>query len=319
MKISMLIPFLVAAVSSHSQFMSGLMFRDPRAFVATFADADPSAINKVIEMVNSMIDVGLAEKQKAIDDHAASVIVAADAGTALAAAQKDLIFKKGELHIATDIADDLGAIDDLKNSEESAALAALNAADAAVGVSQSHLDAETARIDGEKATLEEVLEILEGLSGEEEEPPARRLLSYSPAAFLATLAKQGLTVDPDALASVIGSVNDLIAEGEALREAATTALADATAHQAAMKKEYDESIDAHVASSDKLAAALAEKGMYQNIVDEATGVHNDATKAKNEADANEAALEAFRVSEIARVDSETADLDNVKNLLKNLL
>jgi len=290
------------------------MFRNPRAFVATFQNADPDVITKVIDMVNDLINVGLAEKQKAIDDHAAAVIVAADAASALAIAKDDLIFKKGELHIATDEVNEATAIDNLKAGEEAIALINLNTANNDLAAKQNFLAKETTRIDGEKAVLEQVVDILVGL----QEGDSRRLLS-SPSAFLTILANQGLQVDPDALNAVLDSVNTLIAEGEALRAAANDAVSDATAFQAVKSSEYDASIAAHVSSTETLEAAVAEQEMYQGVVNEATDVHNAATETKNAADASEASLDAFRISEIERVDSETADFQEVKKLLEDLL
>merc|ERR1712228_840730 len=278
---------LIATVAAHAQFMNGLMFRDPKAFVATFANADPTAINKVIEMVNGMIDVGEQEKQKAIDDHAAAVQVAKDAAAQLALDQADLIYKKGELHIATD--------------------------------KEAFLNAETSRINAEKAVLEEVGDILESLK-DNEVPAERRLLSVpSQAAFLATLAKQGLQVDPEAVDKVLASVAALITEGEALRDAAQGAYDDAVAFTAASEKAYTDAVACHVAAHEDLEAKLEAKGKYQSLVDAATLVHDASVDATAAANVDRDAKLVFKESEIARVNSETKDLNDVKDLLKGLL
>lgn len=314
---NMFLPLMIVAVSAHAQFMSGLMFRDPKAFVATFANADPTAINKVIEMVNGMIDVGESEKQKAISDHATAVDVSRDSDADLAVKQDDLIYKKGELHIATDIANQAGAINVLKGEEEVAALNALNAANVHLAEASAFMDSETARIDSEKSVLEEVAEILEGLKSND--GGSRRLLSASPVSFLASLAKQGLKVDPAAIDAVLGSIAKLIEEGESLRADASAALDASTSAQASRSSEYDESVECHVRSQDFLEARLEDKGMYQSLTDAATVVHNEAldTKATNDADRDAKLL--FKESEIARVNSETKDLEGVKELLKGLL
>jgi len=290
------------------------MFRDPRAFVASFQNADPEVINKVIEMVNGLIDVGLAEKQKAIDDHAAAVIVAADALNALDAAEVDLVFKLGELHIAKDDAAEGEITNNLKADEEADALSALNAANTALSKKQTFLASEILRIDGEKAVLEKVVTILEGL---QEQGTGRRLLSIPPA-VLATLAKQGLEVDPDALNAVLDSVNNLINEGEALRNAATDDVSDATEFQASKDSEYQVAIAAHAASKGVLDDLLDDVAMYQDEVNAAQDVHDQATATKIAADESEASLNEFRESEVERVDSETADFKEVIRLLEDM-
>merc|ERR1712080_38980 len=296
---------LIATVAAHAQFMNGLMFRDPKAFVATFANADPTAINKVIEMVNGMIDVGEAEKQKAIDDHAAAVAVAKEEARILAEDQADLIYKKGELHISTDAANDAQEIANLKASEEEAALKAKNDAHADEDEKEVFLNSETSRINEEKAVLEEVGDILESLKSNEVPAAERRLLSVpSQAAFLATLAKQGLQVDPEAVDKVLASVAALIAE---------------VAHSAASDKAFDDAVACHVAADAGLATKLEAKAKYQGLVDVATGVHQESVDRTAAANVDRDAKLIFKESEIARVNSETKDLNDVKDLLKGLL
>jgi hypothetical protein len=310
---------LIATVAAHAQFMNGLMFRDPKAFVATFANADPTAINKVIEMVNGMIDVGEAEKQKAIDDHAAAVQVAKDEAAQLKIDQEDLIFKKGELHIATDKVTAAQAISELKAAEEAAALKTQNAARVDENEKEAFLNAETSRINAEKAVLEEVGDILESLKSNEV-PSERRLLSVpSQAAFLATLAKQGLQVDPEAVDKVLASVAALIAEGEALRDAAQGAYDDAVSFTASSEKAYNDAVECHVAANDDLAVKLEHQATYQSQVDLATAVHQESVDRTAAANVDRDQKLAFKESEIARVNSETKDLNDVKDLLKGLL
>jgi len=310
---------LIATVAAHAQFMNGLMFRDPKAFVATFANADPTAINKVIEMVNGMIDVGEAEKQKAIDDHAAAVTYAEEQAEILAEDQADLIYKKGELHIATDKSIAAKAIATLKADEETAALNVKNQAHTDEEEKEAFLNAETSRINQEKAVLEEVGDILESLKSNEV-PAERRLLSVpSQAAFLATLAKQGLQVDPEAVDKVLASVAALIAEGEALRDAAQGAYDDAVAHSAASDKAFDEAVECHVAADADLAKKLEDQAMYQGLVDTADVVHRESLDRTAAANVDRDQKLAFKESEIARVNSETKDLNDVKDLLKGLL
>jgi len=234
--------------------------------------------------------------------------------------QADLIYKKGELHIATDNANDAQDIATLKASEEGDALKTKNSAHADEAEKEAFLNAETSRINEEKEVLEEVGDILESLKDNEVPAAERRLLSVpSQAAFLATLAKQGLQVDPEAVDKVLVSIAALIAEGEALRDAAQGAYDDAVAFTAASEKAYDDAVKCHVAADAELAARLEDKGMYQSEVDAATLVHQASLDATAEANVDRDAKLIFKESEIARVNSETKDLNDVKDLLKGLL
>jgi len=315
MKISMFIPFLLATVSSHSSMMQSRMLRDPKGFVATFQNADPDAINKVIELINGLIEVGLSEKQQAIDDHEASIVVLNDAHAVREAVQADLIFKKGELHIAKLAVAYLTADEAYKTLAENEALDYLNKGKDYLNVEEEHQASEDKRITGERAVLEQVLDILESLSA----APGRRLLSFSPKIFLATLASQGLKVDPEALDSVVQSVNALIAEGERLQAENIHYVEVAKEQVEIFSSQYDAAVKAHVDATQKLAIAVSQEATYQALVDDATEVFNAATDAEVAATDSEASLHAFRISEIERVDGETSDFNEVKDLLKGLL
>jgi len=314
MKISMFIPFLLATVSSHSSMMQSRMLRDPKGFVATFQNADPDAINKVIELINGLIEVGLSEKQQAIVDHEASIVVLNDAIVVREAAQADLIFKKGELHIARDYVYYLSEHVVYSEKEEENALYYLNGAKSYLDDEEEHQASEEKRINGERAVLEQVLDILESLNA-----PGRRLLSFSPEIFLATLASQGLKVDPEALDSVVESVNALIAEGERLQAENIHYVEVAKEDVERASGAYDAAVKAHVEAQQALDIALSQEADYLALVNDATDVFNAATDAEVAATDSEASLHAFRISEIERVDGETSDFNEVKDLLKGLL
>lgn len=319
MTVLIFIPFLIATVSAHSQFMSGLMFRDPKAFVATFANADHDAINKVIEMVNGMIQQGEDEVEQAKKSYYTAQDVANAAAGVLGEAQEDLIYKKGELEIKTDEASLAQEIADLKAYEEADALYHMNDAQVVLDDYTYYLEAEDARISRERSVLEQVAEILEGLKANEV-PEGRRLLSVpSQAAFLATLASQGLKVDPEAVTKVQISISKLIQDGEDALAAAQKYVADATTSLADATDAYNFAIDCHVAATTVLGEALESKSMYQSAVESATIVHTDAKDAKNLADDDASTKFDTMQSEEARVADENKDLEEVKDLLKGLL
>lgn len=313
----MFIPFLIAAVSAHSQFMSGLMFRDPKAFVATFATADPGAINKVIEMVNGMITTGEEEEKQAIADYNSAVEIAKNLGLELDDAEEKLIYTKGLLEISQREAIDAQSIADLKQREEQDALSAQQDAQWWLEFYQEYLEHETSRIAKERAALESVAETLEALKDNKQ---GRRLLAkYSAKAFLANLASQGLKVDPDAVNTVLTSIANLIEEGEAQQSAADDYHEQAKAYLEDTQDEYTAAVASHVDAVDKLTLALEDKGKNESAVDGATVVYGDAKEAKEAADAERDAKNDFMESEKARVASENKDLREVKGLLAELL
>lgn len=319
MKVVMIIPFLIAAVSAHSQYMSGLMFRDPKAFVATFANADHDAINKVIEMVNGMIKQGEDEVASATKTYHDARDVAAVKATELDTAQTNLIFSKGELEIASGEVDDAQTLVDLKASLEADALDLMNLNAVNLDVLTVHLESETARVNRERATLEEAVAILEDLK-QNVVPEGRRLLGApSTVAFLANLAKQGLKVDPQAVDSVLALIADIVEENDNLQAAAQANVDTATTEHADSQVAYQDAIDDHVACVNALGLLLEDKAMYESQVAKDTIVHNDAKDAKNAADAEAAGAKATMHSEEDRVASENKDLEQVKALLKDLL
>jgi len=319
MKVVMFIPFLIAAVSAHSQYMNGLMFRDPKAFVATFANADHDAINKVIEMVNGMIKQGEDEVVAATKTYHDARDVAAVKASELETAQGNLIFSKGELEFKSGQVNDAQTLVDLKESLEAQALDLMNKNAVNLEVLTVHLESETARVNRERATLEEAVAILEDLK-QNVVPEGRRLLGApSTVAFLANLAKQGLKVDPQAVDSVLALIADIVEENDNLQAAAQANVDTATTEHSDSQVAYQEAIDDHVDCVNTLGLLLEDKAMYESQVAKDTIVHNDAKDAKNAADAEAAGAKATMHSEEDRVASETKDLEQVKALLKDLL
>lgn len=319
MKVVMFIPFLIAAVSAHSQYMNGLMFRDPKAFVATFANADHDAINKVIEMVNGMIKQGEDEVAAATQTYHDARDFAAVKATELETAQNTLIFSKGELEFKSGQVDDAQTLVDLKASLEAAALDLMNLNAVNLDVLTVYLESETARVNRERATLEEAVAILEDLK-QNVVPEGRRLLGVpSTVAFLANLAKQGLKVDPQAVDSVLALIADIVEENDNLQAAAQANVDTATTDHADSQVAYQAAIDDHVACVNALGLLLEDKAMYESEVAKDTIVHNEAKDAKSAADAEAAGAKATMHSEEDRVASENKDLEQVKALLKDLL
>lgn len=301
-------------VTASASFKTEL-FKNPRSFVSTFENADPVAINKVIEIVNSMVDQNLAEQALAVKNHADAVEAEKKAKQVRHLATEDLKWKMGERDLSQEDLDKAIDYQGLKKGQLEDALKALNHAQADLDEATTFLAKETKRIDDEKSVLEQVLDILNSLNS----GAGRRLLSFSPESFLATLSAKGLKVNPDSLASVVEAVEGLIAEGERLRNVAHDAVTSATtarddadaAHKKAIEC-HDKAISATTKATEKRDKYVAETNAAQIVFDKAVQDHEDSIDTRDH-------LESVKDSEIARVTSENKDLAEVKRLLVGLL
>merc|ERR1719273_878237 len=157
-------------------------------------------------MVNGMIKQGEDEVVAATKTYHDARDFAAVKASELETAQGTLIYSKGEL--------------EFKESLEAQALDLMNKNAVNLEVLTVHLESETARVNRERATLEEAVAILEDLK-QNVVPEGRRLLGApSTVAFLANLAKQGLKVDPQAVDSVLALIADIVEENDNLQAVA---------------------------------------------------------------------------------------------------
>jgi len=301
-------------VTASASFKTDL-FKDPHSFVSTFANADPVAINKVIEIINSMVQQNNDEKATAIQNHADAVEAEEKAAQVRHLATEDLKHKMGERDLSQEDLEKAQKHQALKLLQMENAEKALNGAQVDLDEATAFLASENKRIDGEKDVLEQVLDILNGLNAD----GGRRLLSSVPESFLAMLSAKGLKVNPDSLASVVQAVNDLIDEGERLRAVAEQGVADATAARDGAKDDHEEAIKCHddaIAATEK---ATEQRDMYVEQTNAAQIVFDKAVKDHEASVALRDHLLAVKNSEIARVTSENADLAEVKRLLVALL
>merc|ERR1719384_963794 len=270
-------------------------------------------------MVNGMIKQGEDEVVAATKTYHDARDFAAVKASELETAQGTLIYSKGELEFKSGQVDDAQTLVDLKESLEAQALDLMNKNAVNLEVLTVHLESETARVNRERATLEEAVAILEDLK-QNVVPEGRRLLGApSTVAFLANLAKQGLKVDPQAVDEVLALIAEIVEENDNLQAEAQANLDTATADHEESKVLYQEAIDLHVECVNALGVLLEEKAMYESEVAKNTIIHNDAKDAKNAADADASSAKATMHSEEDRVPSENKDLEQVKSLPKDLL
>merc|ERR1719479_362357 len=230
-------------------------------------------------MVNGMIKQGEDEVAAATKTYHDARDFAAVKATELETAQNTLIFSKGELEFKSGQVDDAQTLVDLKASLEADALDLMNLNAVNLDVLTVYLESETARVNRERATLEEAVAILEDLK-QNAVPEGRRLLGApSTVAFLANLAKQGLKVDPQAVDSVLALIADIVEENDNLQAAAQANVDTATTDHADSQVAYQAAIDDHVAAVDTLGGLLEEKATYASEVAKNTIIHADSKDA----------------------------------------
>merc|ERR1719266_553025 len=237
-----------------------------------------------------------------------------------ATAAKDLSAADDALSDATmaeDIA--LGNLEEGKNSlkekESKAAGATMDNAQAEADKAASILESETKRLDEEKETLEEVVDLITQLA----ESAALQLSDSNKRNLLSIVDLSSLAnADPTAVEEVKQLLLDLIAAGEEERETATENR-DSTA--AALESAQG----AHKITYDKLAKALGEVKFQEETNVELREICDAAIKVKNAAvDAQENAAqvsnnaETHKADEIVRVDDEENVFQRVEALLSTL-
>merc|ERR1712228_1050709 len=134
-----------------------------KILMSTLTDADPDAVNHVKALVQALIDAGEAERnvvtqgrddaQNAFDAASGNLDTATDEHTNVA----------GELSNAQDEVARLTNLKAVHLEAQENAQDAFNTAEAALADAESWLSDETARIDGERATLIEIGDLLDTL------------------------------------------------------------------------------------------------------------------------------------------------------------
>jgi len=308
---------LFATVSAHSLKSYSLvesLFQDPKAFAATFEKANPEAVQSVIDLVNDLIAEGQDKKANIIAEHEDAIVATNDAKEELAVALNELETATGERIECDDEVVRLQGVLAQKQKDESEASAAKVQSSGVLTDAQNWMDSEVARVDKEKASLEEVKDILSQLpSG------FRRLLSSSssllPLGMLSSISK----TDPEAVAQLVALVDELVAAGEQVRTDVTQARNDAKADLDIKTEIWNDAVSATAAAEDALAAqetAAANKLVVQNAKRE---VFDAATSKKDAAVDLEAEKKGVRDTQVPILDHENEQLNEVNGILTNLL
>jgi len=314
----MLFFILLATAFAHnlkSVSMVEKIFLDPVAFAQSFENASPSAVNAVIDMVEDLIAEGNGKKASIIQAHEDAVAASAVALDALNVALSILEVATGERLEADAEVERLQSVLQQKQSAESDAVGNKNAAKTALDNAQAWMDSEVARVDGEKASLEEVQEILANLP----EGFRRRLLSshgsLMPVAMIASMS----STDPNAVQEVVDLVQALIDAGEAQRADVTGARDDASVELEDRTGAWKHAVSETVAAQDALAAGEGVASQLLGVETAKESIHNDKTAIHNAAVTDEEEKEAIRTEQVPILDHENEQLHNVVDILEGLL
>jgi len=294
------------------------VFQNPKEFVDSLANANPDTINKMIDMVNELIQAGENERAVRIDDFNSATSVFNDATDAQAAAASAKSIAGGEAQ---------GALNDKNAKAEIEATAKAKKEDAAKHLAlmvtaekQAHETrlSEVERLDAEKALMEKVLakldtllpgtELIQGKLTVVDFIVGRRLL--------ATAAEMA---DRDAVEKIVNKINALVGEGEGERNKAIRDDETAKANLAQAQDSYDSAVEEHKVAAGELGSAEA---TYKRL----DGVFKVKCQLKEAADAELAEATADLTkktdtmnSEVARIDTEKSTLEDVLGLLNGLL
>jgi len=198
-----------------------------------------------------------------------------------------------------------------------------NAADVRVPPAKAWMDSEVARVDEEKASLERVQSILEGLMPPS--PPAefveikniqRHLLSrtsqfLSDPAFISSLQQ----ADPAALQQVLDIVLNLLQEGEDDRNAAIGAYNDRVAEAAVAAQNLVDAETALAVAEEELVAAGVYTAEMTEIAVGKSAVEVEKRKIRDQKKKKLDVQIAFTNREIARIDHEKSILENALSLV----
>lgn len=285
----------------------GPLFADPVSFVQTFADADPEVIQKMLGLEAELEKEGEDDRAAVIADAAAKLSVSEAKNSALASAETSLSAAQTSLAAAKGVKNELIVREEVERASLAAATSVLDASQKDADKKKASMESITARVTHENEEFDKVLDLLDQVVVPAEFlETGRKLLSFTDA-------------DPDAVASVKAQV-------VALKEAADKEAADSVdLNNAAQDKlavdtaTHDSALSTHTATAGQLQVAILDCQAKTKVRNDAQVERDEAATAASLAAANSADADAFRDSEISRIDTELVTLKQVKALLESLL
>jgi hypothetical protein len=289
---------------------------EPHLFSQVLSDTSPADAQAALDAVNALIAVGEAERGVAEHNLSVATGIWSEANNHWQNAYDAEQTALGEQTAAEEAeADATQARDDAISYRDEMNEDHVNKA-AAVPGAKANMESEIARVDEEKATLEDVIDILNGILSPKDIQVGRKLLSrtttlLSNPVFLAALAK----ADPGAVQQVIDKVNELIQAGEDDRNfaignwrtkvaEAEAALQALIAAEAELSKRENELVDATAVRVEKTGIAEG-----KTAVEVEKRSVRDAKQEKMDIQAE------FTNREIARIETEKVIYEKALHLL----
>jgi len=292
------------------------IFKDPKAFVSSLNKIDEDSINKMIDTVNKLIDDGETERgtvqavrDAAEDDYNAKEQARLDAASAHANATT-LLSQGEEVLVEQKVAQA-----DAQATYDASLLALNNATvDEAAALEEKNL--QSARIDREKATLNEVRELIADISAEAGKALAEMNKGRN---LLAVDYKALASADPSSIDEVIDLIDELLSAGETERATYVDAWADANQILVAAQAAHDSDehtlkiaigvVDRQIITNQELAADVASK--LEEV--------NTASLIRNEAFNELGRQDNHLFAESTRLDSEKETCEQIIELLQDLV
>jgi len=290
---------------------------EPHLFSQVLSDTSPGDAQAAIDAVNALIGVGEAERGVAEHNLSVATGIWSEANNHWQNAYDAEQTALGEQTAAEEDEADATTARDNAISFRDEMDEDHKAKDALVPGAKERMESEIARVDTERKTLEDVIDILEGiLPAADIQRGSRKLLSrtatlLSNPVFLAALSK----ADPGAVQQVIDRVNELIQAGEDDRNfaigdwrtkvaEAEAALQALIAAESELSKRENELVDATAVRVEKTSIAEG-----KTAVEVEKRAVRDAKKDKMDIQAE------FTNREISRIDSEKVIYEKALHLL----
>lgn len=317
MLVFFLIQLSLTAYARYSIYEQAI--KDPVSFAQIFSKVNPDQVREVIGIVNGLIEDGQTKKQNIISDHQTAVEVLSEREKSLEKARDVYETARGERLLADAQVARMKNLLDIRQNEEAAASDEKDFATSELKSAQDWMDTEVSRVNSEKDTLEEVIEILKTLpksfvEGEVELPT----LSSHLAPIVPSLI-EAVKANPEAVAQVIKLVEDLITAGEKVR-AEVIAARDNKQDILNQKTElWKKAVQNTIAAKDALTNAEGVAADRLSLELELKEKWEKATAARDAATIEEASQRLRKEREVPIIDSEDISLQKVISILQGML
>jgi len=291
------------AVSVMSNPLAPLM-ANPKAFVASFQNADPEVIQNMLDLVARLVQDGIDAEAAALADAETKRGISTKRSDELSAAETALNTAQGDLESSTGTMNELTNTEAIHKAALDKATADRDASQADYDKKQAFADDVNARVLHENAEFATVLELLDSIVVPVSEFIGRSLLSAA---------------DPDAIEKVKGEVQELIDNANAEDAAAAAAAASAADKLATDSGAYSDALNTHTDTAGRLQSAILEVEGHKAVRDTAQTARDAASRLAYLTNIDAEDAESFHASEVTRVAQEDAALDEVHDLLSALL